>query len=315
MQPQVRTRRLPARGAAAAFRICRNDEAFEAAPAPPIRNSRRPLSMASTRALATGFRITPNNPQAPREIPLPQRVAARAFQRREDDLVDLGPLAQPASDGQRALGMALEADTRACAGRAAPESNRRCSRRYPCPSTCRCSPGNVCALQVTSPTRTSECPPKYLVPACIEMSAPRAKAGNPSGVAQVLSSSTSAPWRCATSAIAGRSCTSKESDPGDSVNTIRVFGRNSLSIAAPAERIVVAHLDPETLELLLAEAPRRTIHGVGDQQVIAGPRRREQCERDRGQARGNRQGGMSALERRHRGLQIEHGRQARAVRR
>jgi hypothetical protein len=40
--------------------------------------------------------------------------------------------------------------------------------------------------------------------------------------------------RGATAAIAGMSCTSNVSDPGDSAKTIRVFGRKSRSIAAPA---------------------------------------------------------------------------------
>ena len=54
------------------------------------------------------------------------------------------------------------------------------------------------------------------------------------GVAHVLSSTTFAPRACATAAMAGTSCTSNVSDPGDSVNTMRVFGWNSRSIAAPA---------------------------------------------------------------------------------
>jgi len=45
---------------------------------------------------------------------------------------------------------------------------------------------------------------------------------------------TVAPRPRATAAIAGMSWTSKVSEPGDSVNTARVFGWNSRSIAAPA---------------------------------------------------------------------------------
>jgi hypothetical protein len=58
-------------------------------------------------------------------------------------------------------------------------------------------------------------------------------AGIPSGVAQVLSISTSAPCACAAAAIAGTSWTSNESDPGDSTNTTLVAGRISRSMPPP----------------------------------------------------------------------------------
>jgi len=83
------------------------------------------------------------------------------------------------------------------------------------------------------PFITSEWPPRYLVLACSEMSAPWANAGHPSGVAQVLSISTSAPRACAAAAIAGTSWTSNESDPGDSTNTTLVAGRISRSMPPP----------------------------------------------------------------------------------
>jgi hypothetical protein len=49
----------------------------------------------------------------------------------------------------------------------------------------------------------------------------------------VLSSSTVAPRACAAAAIAGTSCTSKLSEPGDSRKTARVLSRMSAAIPVP----------------------------------------------------------------------------------
>jgi len=65
------------------------------------------------------------------------------------------------------------------------------------------------------------------------MSAPWANAAKPSGVAQVLSIMTSTPRACAAAAMAGRSWTSKESDPGDSTYTTLVFARISRTMPPP----------------------------------------------------------------------------------
>ena len=46
--------------------------------------------------------------------------------------------------------------------------------------------------------------------------------------------SPAAPRAGAAAAIAGTSCTSNESEPGDSTNTARVFGRIRPAMAAPA---------------------------------------------------------------------------------
>ena len=56
----------------------------------------------------------------------------------------------------------------------------------------------------------------YLVAAWIEMSTPCSKGLKYSGDAQVLSMTTKAPRRCASSAMAETSCTSKLIEPGDS---------------------------------------------------------------------------------------------------
>ena len=73
----------------------------------------------------------------------------------------------------------------------------------------------------------------YLVPACRSMSTPCSSALKYNGVAQVLSSMVSTPRARATAAIAGTSCTSKVSEPGDSMNTTRVSGRIRASMPAP----------------------------------------------------------------------------------
>ncbi|MDT4880162.1 hypothetical protein FQZ97_1158910 [compost metagenome] len=73
----------------------------------------------------------------------------------------------------------------------------------------------------------------YLVAAWMEMSTPCLKEGKCTGVPQVLSSITSAPWAWATAAMAGTSCTSKVREPGDSRNTTRVLGRISAAMPSP----------------------------------------------------------------------------------
>ncbi|MNP55758.1 hypothetical protein D3C76_1504270 [compost metagenome] len=73
----------------------------------------------------------------------------------------------------------------------------------------------------------------YLVAAWIEMSTPCLKEAKCTGVPQVLSSITSAPWAWATSAMLGTSCTSKVREPGDSRKTTRVLGRISSAMPPP----------------------------------------------------------------------------------
>ena len=91
----------------------------------------------------------------------------------------------------------------------------------------------VALLADTAPSITSEWPPIYLVAAWIDRSTPWSKARKYSGVAQVLSMSTTAPAAWAAAAIAGTSCTSNESEPGASTNTARVFGRISAAMPPP----------------------------------------------------------------------------------
>src|SRR6202011_2212031 len=74
--------------------------------------------------------------------------------------------------------------------------------------------------------------------------------------------------------------------------------------------IVVGDVYAETRELLVAESARWTVDRVGDQNVVARSRHREQRERDCRQSRWHRERGVAAFERRHRTLQIGDGRQS-----
>jgi hypothetical protein len=89
------------------------------------------------------------------------------------------------------------------------------------------------SVVVIVPSITSACPPMYLVAAMIETSTPSAKAGRKYGVAQLLSITTVTPAARAAAAIAGTSCTSNVSDPGDSRKTTFVSGRKSDATPPP----------------------------------------------------------------------------------
>ena len=73
----------------------------------------------------------------------------------------------------------------------------------------------------------------YLVPDWIERSTPFSKARKWSGLAQVLSITTTASWACATAAMAGMSWISKVSEPGLSTNTARVLACSSAAMPDP----------------------------------------------------------------------------------
>ena len=145
--------------------------------------------------------------------------------------------------------------------------------------------GNHSALAETRPSRRSEWPDRYFVPASIAMSTPWAWGGKKSGVAQVLSIRTQAPRACATSAIAGTSWISKLCEPGDSVSTALVFGRMSASMPSADARVVKGRLDPHALQNSVGEGARGPIGRVGHQQVVAGREGRHQRHDDRRKAR------------------------------
>ena len=81
----------------------------------------------------------------------------------------------------------------------------------------------------------SEWPTIYFVPAWIETSAPSASGWQKSGEAQVLSTASTAPCAWAAAASAGRSCTSKVSEPGDSPTTTLVRARIRSAMPAPMQ--------------------------------------------------------------------------------
>ncbi len=98
----------------------------------------------------------------------------------------------------------------------------------------RFSAGKYRALALVSPSSRSEWPDRYLVPASMAMSTPRACGGKNSGVAQVLSMTTAMSRGRHSAAMAGTSCISKLCEPGASTSTARVLGRNSSAIAGPS---------------------------------------------------------------------------------
>ena len=108
MQPQIRSCRFPARRGANSLRMCGNDQAFEAAPAPS--QLEQPQAVQHGIDPRFGDRMQDDAEQAagPGEIPFPQVVPARAGQRREDHFGDFRALPQPLCDGQRAAGVTLE---------------------------------------------------------------------------------------------------------------------------------------------------------------------------------------------------------------
>lgn len=81
---------------------------------------------------------------------------------------------------------------------------------------------------------TSEWPLRYFEAALIEKSTPWARGLKRSGVAQVLSAATSAPRAWAAATIAGTSCTSMVTDPGDSTQTSGVSSVSRSAMRAPS---------------------------------------------------------------------------------
>ncbi len=78
----------------------------------------------------------------------------------------------------------------------------------------------------------SECPARYFVTLCTTMSAPNSNGCWKTGVANVLSTTTSALRACASLLTAAMSVISKRGLVGDSIQTSRVFGVIAASTAA-----------------------------------------------------------------------------------
>ena len=91
------------------------------------------------------------------------------------------------------------------------------------------------SVVVTEPSIASEWPTMYLVQAWSETSAPNVSGWQKSGDAQVLSTISTVPLAWAASASAGKSCTSKVSEPGDSPTTTLVFSRIRSAMPAPIQ--------------------------------------------------------------------------------
>src|SRR5215207_6302418 len=100
----------------------------------------------------------------------------------------------------------------------------------------------------------------YFVSAWVTTSTPCANASKCTPAEYVLSIATLAPCRCATSAIAGTSCTSIVMDPG--------LSHHRLEPRADRRRIEVAR-DAEAPQQRLAELTVWAVHAVGQEHVIA----------------------------------------------
>ena len=82
--------------------------------------------------------------------------------------------------------------------------------------------------------------------------------------------------------MAGTSCTSKVCEPGELGEHHLGVGLEQLLDAGANQRIVIGGLDPEPLQHVVAEPPRRAVDAVGDEHMVS---RREKGEEGRGDGR------------------------------
>ena len=84
-----------------------------------------PSTKAATAASDTGFRTTPNRPQAPEKSRFHRAWPGSPSSGGIEDAGDFRPGLQPAGQGERGLLMARQADRQGAQARAGPGSNRR----------------------------------------------------------------------------------------------------------------------------------------------------------------------------------------------
>ena len=101
------------------------------------------------------------------------------------------------------------------------------------PSSARASAASFVAIE---PRKTSEWPPTYLLSAWTLMSTPWSSGLKKTPAAQVLSMIVRRPCARAAATIAGTSCSSKVTEPGDSSTTTRVASVASAAISAAVAR-------------------------------------------------------------------------------
>ena len=148
----------------------------------------------------------------------------------------------------------------------------------------------------------------YLVTAWTERSTPWASGWKKSGVAQVLSKTTAASWAWATAAIAGTSCISKVSEPGDfEIDRARALAEERLD--AGADRgVEIDSIDAHPLQHTLRKAAGRGIDAIGHQELVAGLQAGEKRGGYGREARWAEHCAGGALERRHRQFERLDGR-------
>ena len=109
----------------------------------------------------------------------------------------------------------------------------------------------------------------YLVAACTDTSTPWSNERKPNGVAHELSMTTSAP-RAVRDGGDRRDVLHLERQRSRRLGEHDARVRPELALDRRAQqRIVVADLDAEARQVVVAEAARRAVDGIGDEHVIA----------------------------------------------
>ena len=269
MEAQGRAARVPFGCRAVGRAVERDDQAFEAAPGIAHAEQGQPVQHRRDRIRrAPGCRTTENRPEEPGKSRFQISCPGAAREAGEAPAY-LRPRRQPGGEAERLLLVLLQPERHGAKAAQCQEHVLGAGADGHGIVGHRAAPAKQRSFAETSPSRRSEPPRRYFVPASMHRSTPSLCGGKKSGVAQVLSMSTTAPCRCAAAAMAGTSCISKVCEPGASVKTAVVFGRIRLCDPSADQRVVIGRLDPEALEHAVAENPRGQVGRIGDQQMIA----------------------------------------------
>ena len=157
-----------------------------------------------------------------------------------------------------------------------------------------------------APAMTRPCPSRYLVPEWMTRSAPSSAGRCNAGEQKQLSTASSAPAPCASSASAAMSHTSVSGLVGVSANSRRVFGPQR---RAPFRQVGLRHeagLDAELAELLAEQIERGAEHRARADHMVARLQQAHAHHQDRAHAAGRADGRLGAFERRQALLEAGH---------
>ena len=146
------------------------------------------------------------------------------------------------------------------------------------------------------PPTLSLCPFRNLVVLCVTMSPPSSSGRWMYGLANVLSTMTRTPWRCAISLAAARSVIRSIGLVGVSMNRYLVFWRDGRLDQVEARGIHVGEVEAELAAHALEETERAAVGVVADDEMVAGFEPRQDGV-DGGHARGEGKRGRAALDR------------------